>query len=72
MNLKQLFKISLNYHGQTHTYHRHAKSEDHALRLACMALADEAKINMMPIFNHFCSNRKDNYRIEKVNKKGRR
>jgi len=72
MNLKQLFKISLNYHGQTHTYHRHAKSEDHALRLACMALADEANTTMMPILNYYLSNRKDNYRVEKVNDNKRR
>lgn len=72
MTNKQLFKITLNYHGKDHTFHRHANGEDHALRLACMALADEAKTNMMTIFNHYISNRKDNYRVEKVNKKERR
>ena len=72
MNQKQLFKITLNYHGRDHTYHRHANGEDHALRLACLALADEANTTMMPIFNYYVSNRKDNYKIERVNGNKRR
>ena len=72
MIIKQLYKITLNYHGNDHTFHRHANSEDHALRLACMALADEANTTMMSIFNYYISDRKDNYRIEKVNNKKRR
>ena len=72
MTNKQLFKITLNYHGNDHSFHRHANGEDHALRLACMALADEANTTMMSIFNYYISNSKDNYRIEKVSKKERR
>ena len=72
MIIKQLYKITLNYHGNDHTFHRHANGEDHALRLACMALADEANTTMMSIFNYYISDRKDNYRIEKVNNKKRR
>uniref|UniRef100_A0A6H2A4Z1 Uncharacterized protein n=1 Tax=viral metagenome TaxID=1070528 RepID=A0A6H2A4Z1_9ZZZZ len=65
------YKITLNYQGGIHIYHRHAQGEDHALRLACLALADEAKINLMPILNYYLSNRKDNYRIEKLKNKNK-
>ena len=72
MTNKILFKIILNYKGRTHTYHKHAKHESSALRLACLDLANEAEVNLMPILNHFQYNRSDNYRIERVKiKEGR-
>ena len=66
MSIKQLFKVTLNYLGANHVYHRYANGENHALRLACLELADEANANLMPILNYFTSNKKDNYRVEKV------
>ena len=69
MTSKQLFKITLNYLGDNHTYHKHANGEDQALRLACLELADEANTNLMPILNYYLSNRRDNYKIEKVKPK---
>ena len=72
MTTKQLFKITLNYLGNNHTYHKHANHESSALRLACLDLADEANVNLMPILNYFTSDKKDNYKIEKVKPKERR
>jgi len=69
---KQLFKIILNYKGGNHTYHKHANHESIALRLACLDLANEAGVNLMPILNHFQYDKKDNYKIEKVKPKERR
>ena len=72
MTTKQLFKIILNYKGGNHTYHKHANHESIALRLACLDLANEANVNLMPILNYFQYDKNDNYRIEKVKPKGRR
>ena len=68
---KILFKITLNYKGRTHTYHKHANHESLALRLACLDLANEAGVNLMPILNHFQYNKSDNYRIERFKTKER-
>ena len=72
MTTKQLFEVTLNYQGGTHTYHKHANHESTALRLACLDLANEANVNLMPILNYFTSDKKDNYRVEKVKPKERR
>ena len=72
MAAKPLFKVTLNYLGNVHTYHKYANGESHALRLACLDLADEANTNLMPILNYYLSNRKDNYSVEMVKPKERR
>lgn len=62
---KKPFKISLNWYGETLTFHRYARTEDHAMFLATMELARLLGRYHKAVYNYF-NGSKDNYLVEEV------
>jgi len=70
MTDKTLYKIVLNWYGQSFTFYRYARIERAALLCAIHALAEEVERSHSSVRNYFLSDVKDNYLVQKAKPKG--
>lgn len=60
---KDLYKVTLNWHGEIHEFYTHATSETKALRQACGRLSNRVGRLYKHVRPKFSD--KDNYNIER-------
>ncbi len=61
--MKNLYRIDLNWYGETHTFYKYATSEEHALKLAIIAFEKEVDKIRSSIRNYIISG--DRYLVTK-------
>jgi len=63
--MKPLYKVVLNWYGESFTYWRHASTETGAFLYALRAHAEVVQRSLSSVRNYYFFTNKDNYLIQK-------